>query len=461
MTPSQELACFAAQLHCADIPTGVLESAKRHLLDAIGLGVLGSAQPMPRNALAGILAMPGAAGSARVWGTATTLAAPYAALANGIACHAADFDDTHTVAIVHGSAILAPTLLALGEHHGSSGSDVLAAFVAGWEVAARIGIAARGTIHRQGYHTTSIAGVFGAAVAAGKLLGLSHEEMAHAMGLAGSQASGINEYQINGSSAKILHTGWAAHAGIVAAYLAKGGMTGPLTVLEGGAGILATHGLLADSDTAALTRGLGRDWEMSMVSIKPYPCCHFLHGFIDCALGLRRHGIAVGEIDEIEAIVPAVEVPFICEPAALRAHPVTPYIAKFSLPLTVAAALIDGAVDHKTFTSDYLRREDALTLAKRVRYRVAGPDETTFPTYYPGWLRMRLRDGRLLEERLDINRGSPGNPLSQDEVARKWRENADGVLPPAAIDELLAAVSSMERKPIAAVVRCLAAAAAH
>lgn len=455
MTPAQALSAFASGLRFEDLPPEVIDSAKRHVLDAIGVGLLGSAQAMPRNALSGISAIPGAAGSSRVWGTSATLAAPYAALANGIACHAADYDDTHTIAIVHGSAILTPTLLGLGEHLDAAGRDVLTAFVAGWEVAARIGMAARGTIHQRGYHTTSIAGVFGAAVAAGKLLGLSPEQMTHAMGLAGSQASGINEYQINGSSAKILHTGWAAHAGIAAAYLAKGGMTGPLTVLEGAAGIIATHGTLAGSDTGELAKALGQVWELTKVSIKPYPCCHFLHAFIDCALGLRAQDVAVDDIVEIEAIVPEIEVPFICEPAALRAHPVTPYIAKFSLPLTVAAALIDGTVDHRTFTAAYLKREDVLALARRVRYRVAGPDETTFPEYYPGWLRMRLHDGRVLEKRLDINRGSPGHPLTQDEVAKKARENAAFVLPPDAIDRLLEAMSSIERGPIRAVAECL------
>lgn len=444
MAYAETLARFVAGLRFEDLPPQVVECAKRHLLDAVGVGLLGAHQRMPRNALSGIAAVPGAAGRVQVWGTDRTLAAPYAAMANGIACHVLDFDDTHTAGIVHGSAILAPLLLALGEEHDLPGSHLLAAFVAGWEVAARVGVAARGTIHQRGYHTTSVAGVFGAAVAAGKALGHSQEQLMHAMGLAGSQAAGINEYQINGSSSKILHTGWAAYSGIMAAYLARAGMTGPLTVFEGAAGVLATHGDRQKAEPSDLVKDLGSVWETARVSIKPYPCCHFLHAFIDCALQLRRQGVDASAIEEIEAVVPEVEVPFICEPAALRARPVTAYIAKFSLPMTVSAAIIDGTVGHETFTDAYLARADVRELSSRVKYRVAAPGETTFPKYFPGWLRMRVRDGRMLEQRLDINRGAPENPLSRAAVEQKFRDNARGILSPLAMDSLMQAVASLE-----------------
>jgi|EndMetStandDraft_3_1072993.scaffolds.fasta_scaffold00737_15 2-methylcitrate dehydratase PrpD len=444
MSHTQTLARFVRGLCFEDLPPQVVDSAKRHLLDVVGVGLLGAQQLMPQNALRGIVVMPGSGGRVQVWGSDRTLAAPYAAMANGMACHVLDFDDTHTLGIVHGSAILAPLLLALGEDHDLSGSQLLTAFVAGWEVAARVGAAARGTIQQRGYHTTAIAGIFGAAAAAGKVLGHSEEQLVHAMGLAGSQAAGINEYQINGSSSKILHTGWAAYSGIVAAYLAGAGMTGPLTVFEGAAGILATHGDRQRSEPSELVKDLGSVWEITRVSIKPYPCCHFLHGFIDCALQLRRHGVSVSDIEEIEAVVPEVEVPFICEPAALRERPVTAYIAKFSLPLTVSAALIDGTIGHETFTDAYLARTDVRELSSRVKYRVAAPGETTFPKYYPGWLRMRVRDGRLLEQKLDINWGAPENPMSRDAVERKFRDNARGILSSRAIEGLLDAVASLD-----------------
>jgi 2-methylcitrate dehydratase PrpD len=436
---------FVAEQRIGTLSPLAVEHAKRHLIDAVGVGVLGSAQPMPRRALDGIVAIPGTPGNIPVWGSELTLTAPYAAMANGIACHALDFDDTHTEGIVHGSAILAPTVLALGTELQATGEQLITAFVVGWEVAARIGLAAQGSIHDRGYHTTSVAGVFGAAAAAGKLLGLPADRVVHALALAGSQACGINEYQSNGSSSKILHTGWAAHAGIVAAYLARAGMTGPLSIFEGSMGLLSVYGDAAKVVPAALTGGLGQRWEMTRVGIKPYPCCHFLHAFIDCAKALRTAGVKPDDITAIECIVPEIEVALVCEPLEFKRIPISPYAAKFSLPYAVAAALIDGEVSHRTFTAEGVTRPEALELAARVSYRIAAPEETTFPRYFPGWLKASLRDGSSLEERIDVNLGTPENPLSRLALDAKFRDNAAAVLPATQVEELLASLWSLER----------------
>jgi 2-methylcitrate dehydratase PrpD len=366
-------------------------------------------------------------------------------MANGMACHVLDFDDTHTAGIVHGSAILAPVVLCLGAELKASGGRMVEAFVLGWEVAARVGLAARGTIHDRGYHTTSIAGVFGAAAAAGKLLNLSESQMVHAIALAGSQASGINEYQANGSSSKILHTGWAAHAGIVAAYLARAGMTGPPSIFEGSMGLLKVYGDPHNLAPEQLAADLAERWEMTRVAIKPYPCCHFLHAFIDCARALKDKGITPADIAAIECIVPQIEVALVCEPLAAKRIPMSPYAAKFSLPYAVAAALIDGKVSHRTFTTEAVTRRQVLDLAARVNYRIAAPDETMFPRYFPGWFKATLQDGRCLEERIDVNLGTPENPLSRAALEAKFRDNATMVLPATQVETLLSQLWSLEQ----------------
>jgi 2-methylcitrate dehydratase PrpD len=446
MSHAQALGAFAARLRFEDLPPTVVEHAKRHLLDTLGVGLLGATQTMPRRALDAILAIPGSRGAIPVWGGSVGLTAPHAAMANGAACHVLDYDDTHTAGIVHGSAILTPVVLAMGEELDVTGAQLIAAFVAGWEVAARVGLAARGSIHHRGWHTTSVAGVFGATVAAAKLLGCSEEQLVHAIGLAGSQAFGINEYQTNGSSSKILHTGWAAHAGIVAAYLARADMTGPLTVFEGAMGLLAVYGDPDKVAPAELAAELGERWETTRVSIKPYPCCHFLHAFIDCARALRQRGVAPADIDHILCVVPEIEVALVCEPVALKRAPISPYAAKFSLPFAIAAALIDGEVGHRTFTDDSIARPDALSLAARVNYRVAAPGETTFPRYFPGQFTAVLRDGRAIEERLDVNWGTPENPMPREAVEAKFRDNACGLLPAEQVEALLQAVWSLEHR---------------
>jgi 2-methylcitrate dehydratase PrpD len=426
--PAATRAAFVASLRFDDLPAHVVLAAQRHMLDTLGVAIRGRAHANAQHALAAMSSVDGAAGRVAIWGSGARCSAPYAALVNGVAAHVLDYDDTHTDAIVHGSAILAPVVMALGEHLERHGRDAITAFVAGWEVAARIGLAARGSFHARGFHTTAIAGVFGAAAAAASMLRLGAAQTTHALGLAASEAAGINEYLSNGSSAKSLHAGWSAHAGLLAATLASAGMTGPASVFEGRDGLLRTHGERDTCDVDALAGDLGERWETTRVSIKPYPCCHFAHAFVDCIPGLARQGTTAANVASLECVVPDIEVPLICEPLAAKQRPATPYAAKFSLPFLLAARLVDGRVGHDTFAPDNLSREDLLAIASRVRYRRARPDETRFPATFPGWVEATLTDGRRIVERIDVNAGHPEHPLPGDALEAKFVDNVRDTL---------------------------------
>lgn len=451
------LARFSAGLRFADLPPQVVESARRHLLDTFGVAIRGRGHANASASLRAIEGVDGAAGGVAVWGAEGRLAAGYAAMANGIAAHVLDFDDTHTDSIVHGSAIIAPVAMALAESRGASGEDLVCAFVAGWEAAARVGLASRGTFHKRGFHTTSIAGIFGAATAAARLLGLDAERTAHAIGLAGSQASGINEYLSNSSSAKSVHTGWSAHAGILAATLAQSGMTGPMSVFEGRDGVLRAYGLPEACDAAALDAGLGTRWEATRISIKPYPCCHFAHAFVDCVGALLANGVAAADVRALHCVVPEIELPLICEPFGEKLAPATSYAAKFSLPFLLAARIADGRIDHRTFEAANLARKDLLELAARVTYRVAAPGETPFPRTFPGWVEATLADGTTRVERLDVNAGHPDNPLALEQVAAKFRDNAAAALGEAGVERAVSLVAALPASPPAEIARALAA----
>lgn len=442
--PSTRLAEFAATLRHDDIPAAAREAAARSLLDILGVGIRGRQHEVAARGLAGARALSRGEGTAIVWGTHERLQAGAAALANGIAAHVDDFDDTHSDAIVHGSAVIAPTVLALAAERQASGQDLLAAFVAGWEVAARVGLAARGSFHQRGFHTTSIAGIFGATAAAARLLGLTTAQTAHALGLAGSQAAGINEYLSNGSSSKTLHCGWSAQAAMVAATMAQAGMTGPMSVFEGRDGLLRAYGHPERCEPTALDKGLGSQWEVMRVSIKPYPCCHFAHAFVDCAGQLLARGVAVDQVRAIECVVHDLQVPLVCEPVADKLAPGTPYIAKFSLPFLVAARLLDGRIDHATFATGNLQREDIRALAHRVSYRVAAAGETRFPETFPGRIVVTLADGRQVEERLDVNLGHPDNPLTFAHVVAKFNDNTRVAL---GVDGAARVVDCIQRLP--------------
>ncbi len=446
MTHSQRISDFVEKLTLADIPENVRARARLHLIDTFGVAFRGSTQPHGVNALKAVSAMPGTGGKSVVWNTTgPMLRAAEAALVNGVAAHVLDYDDTHTDSILHGSTILAPTVFALGEELGASDADMLVAYVAGWEVGARIGTAAGGAFHERGFHSTGIAGTFAAAVAAAKLLKLDQQQMVYALGLAGSQTSGVAEYLTNGSASKCFHAGWSAHSGIMAAYLAKAGLTAPETIFEGRYGLYVTHGKPEQANIATVSADLGKSWEMLKVSIKPYPCCHFGHAFISCALMLHEEGIRPETVASIDCVVDPIEAALICVPLERKHEPKTPYEAKFSLPFMIAAALQDGTVGMPTFTPDNIKRPDLLALAKKVSYRDAKPGETTFPRYFPGWLTATLQDGRRIEKRLDINYGNPDNPLTEDDVRRKFNDNVAGVIPDAQAEKLLARLSTFGR----------------
>jgi 2-methylcitrate dehydratase PrpD len=455
-TLSGRLARFVAELDWEDLPGEVVSAAKRHLLDIVGVGIVGSRQEMARRALAGLRTMQGSAGPVRVWGTGETLATGHAALANGVSAHVLDYDDTHTQSITHGSAVLGPAVLALGEEVGATGRELITAFVAGWEVTARVGLAANGSFHQRGFHTTSVAGVFGATAAAAKLLKLSADETLNALGLTGSQVSGVSEYLSNGSSSKSFHAGWSAMSGIVAANLSRAGMTGPATVFEGRYGTFKTHGVESECDPALVAADLGTRWESTRISIKPYPCCHFAHAFIDCVLEMRRQGVASADVQSLHCVVPEIELPLICEPFQQKLKPDSAYAAKFSLPFLLAAALVDGRVDLRTFGAENIRRADLLELAGRVSYRVAQPGETTFPRYFPGWVEARLAGGGSLVQRLDVNRGNPDSPLEQSALEEKFKSNVEGVLDDAGAADLIAALARLDELRVTDIAALLA-----
>src|SRR5207247_1593456 len=268
-------------------------------------------------------------------------------LAERLAVFAADLDVTHA------SAVVLPAALSTGEAERVTGRAVLAAAVAGYEAITRIGLAVPGAFHARGWHATSTCGVFAAALAVGKVMGLDAKRLASAVGLAGSFASGVMEYLTDGSWSKRVHAGWAGHGGAIAATLARGGFGGPATILEGRFGLYAT--MLGRAPDLAPFETLGREWETLAVGYKPFPCCHLLHAYLDCALALGgEHRLAPEAIAEVECRVPAGEVPIIGEPRHAKLEPRTSYAAQFSLPYTVAAALVDGRVRLDTFPRERL-----------------------------------------------------------------------------------------------------------
>jgi 2-methylcitrate dehydratase PrpD len=442
-TASQILAEFAAHLRFEDLPAAAVAKVKLHVLDFLGVALAGKVHDFGAAILSTCAAMGGEPTCALI-GSGERMPAVWAALANGTFGHGLDFDDTHSESVVHVSTSVVPAALAACEEGRRSGSDFLLAVTLGMEANVRIGLVARGGFHDRGFHPTGVCGTFAAALLAAKVLGLGAEGLADALGLANSQAAGSLEFLTDGSWAKRMHGGWAAHSGLVAARLAAAGFSGPAGALDGRFGLYRSHLGEAGWDLKRLTSDLGTRWELLNTALKPYPCCHYNHAFADCAASLRtQHGLRAAEIDSIECLLSAREVPIVCEPESTKRTPQNDYDAKFSLPYAVASILVRGHLDVDDFTDAAIRDPAVLALAQRVSY--AEDPQSDFPARFPGWIRIRLNDGRLLEHREPINRGSAENPLSQDDVRAKFRRNALRALPPAQVDTIIECIGDLEK----------------
>jgi 2-methylcitrate dehydratase PrpD len=433
MTLAEHLSAFAARLSFEDVPPSVVASVRLRVLDLIGLALAATGQDFAAGLGHMLDGWGGGPAGCTVVGGKLAVPAPLAVLANGTLAHGLDFDDTHAASITHASAVVLPVVLAVGESEAIDGRRTVTAAVTGYEAIARLGMAAPGAFHARGWHATAACGPFAAALAAGKLLELGPPQLTAALGLAGSFASGVQEFLADGSWSKRVHPGWAGHGGLIAATLARGGFSGPATILEGRFGFYSTF--LGAAPDARVFATLGREWETLRIGFKPYPCCHYLHAFVDCALNLRQtHRLRPDSIETVECRVAAQEVPIVCEPRVVKLRPRTPYDAKFSLPYAVAAALLDGRVGIETFEAERLADERLSDLAARVTSTI-DPD-SRFPEGFPGWIRLRLRDGRVLEAREPDGRGGPARPLTPQAIVDKFRDNASRTLPASRVGEI-------------------------
>jgi 2-methylcitrate dehydratase PrpD len=415
------LAAFCRRVTWESLPREVREKARLHALDTLGLALASHAQAYAAPSLAGIAAAAGA-GECTVIGDERRLAPRDAAFANGLLMHGLDYDDTHPASIVHPSVVGLPAALAIGEHCDTSWNDVLAAYVIGVESAIRIGAAAQGGFHHAGFHATGIVSHFGAALAAGKLLGLSEDQLVAVQGIAASTASGVQVFLEEGAWSKRLHPGWGALAGITAAHLARYGFVAPTRPYEGRFGLFESHLHGGTADQGNIIEGLGEEWRFLETAIKPYPVCHFIHGCLEAALEL--HGtFSLSDLDQVMVALPAETLPIVAEPAAAKQHAASEYEAKFSAQFVVAKALLLGRFGLAELTPDALSDPATQSLAMKVLCR-ADP-QAQFPQYYSGSVTIVLKDGRELHRRVPINKGAGPRALSAQDIEAKFLANAN------------------------------------
>lgn len=421
LSAAQTIAAFSANFRLDDVPAPVIQRAKLHILDGLGLGLAANAQEFGQRSAAGVVAM--GEGTCAVIGRRERLPVRDAAMLNAILIHGLDFDDTHLASIIHPTCTALPVALSLGEHLGASGADLLAAFLAGAETGIRIGGAVDGGFHHVGFHATGVVSHFASAVTAGRLLGLDAAQITAAQGITGSTASGIQVFLEEGAWTKRFHPGWGAVAGITAAYLTQHGFKGPTRPYEGRFGLFDTHlqEHAADVKMAELTQDLGTAWRFGDTALKPYPVCHFVHGCADAAIELHRE-LAGARIVSVDAYLPQPTLHIIAEPAEAKERPTTDYEAKFSAQFVTAYCLLHGRFGLPDLLPEALADAEVCDLATRVTCH-ADPD-SRFPTYFSGGVTVRLADGRVLTRHIAVNSGAGERAMSADAVADKFMASA-------------------------------------
>jgi len=422
-TAARTLARYAVNAQHADIPAAARHEATRSLLNWLGCAVGGSRHPAVDKALAALLPF-AASDQCTVLGRRERTDALHAALINGLSAHVLDFDDTHLRTLLHPSVPVVSALLALGESQPVSGRDFLLAFIVGVEIECRIANAIW-FAHNSHWYITGTAGVFGAAAAIARVLGLDEDQTTHALGIAGAQSAGTRE--MAGTMTKALIHGRAAQNGLLAALLAQQGFTAAETSLEGPHGF--ANVLAPERDLAALTAGLGTTYEILSNSYKPFACGVVAHPVIDACIQLRnKNKLKVADIEAIALRVSprALELTGIKEPPnGLK--------SKWSIYHSAAVALVDGAAGEHQYSDKRVNAPEVRAL----RARISATTDAQL-TEIAADVTVKLKNGSALEKRIDRVVGSAENPMSDRDLEMKVRGLAQGVLPAMQTDAMIA-----------------------
>lgn len=451
MNATKRLARFALDLDYKNIPAAVIDRAKACILDTFAVSLYGSTKPWSR-IVVDFVRNSGNRGGSTIFGANWQAQAAQATLANGVMAHAFELDNVRQPgAGVHPGATAFLPAFAMAEEKRSDGKSLLAAFVAACEVMSRIGVAAGNSLERRGFHAPGLTGTFGAAVAAGRLLGLDEKKMVNALGIAGSYSGGLIEFSRcqEGAMVKRLHLGKAGEGGVTAAQLASRGFAGPESILEGKFGFCRTF---SDSPKLSyLTHGLGKTFESLNIGIKRCACHINAHAPIEALQQLQQQNhfdpedireIVVGGIEKL------VTHHAIYQPKDLM-------MAQYSIPFCVALSVYFDPTDPESFDENKLKDKKILALMRKVRLKVDHEIEQK------GWDRAARVTVALANKQRPTTlvihfKGTPKNPMSQSEVEEKARKLTRPVLPERQLKQLVEAVNTLEKvEDVSRLTQCL------
>ena len=431
-TASTLLADHFVTIPARDLPPKLIADAKTLVADYLGVAIAGS-QTDSGAIAARFASETGGKPEAALIGHAGRVPAVHAAFANAISSHSIELDDVDVLALFHFSPPVVSAALAVAEREKSSGADFIAAVALGCEMMARASAAANNSLRDRGYHTTPTCGVFGATIAAARLLKLDRDQVVAALGLAGAQASGLME-MYGPSMQKRFNPGPAARNGVTAALMAKLGFTGAATIFGGERGFL--RAFTDKSDIGQLTAELGKDYPVYM-EYKAYSCARPIHNAIDCALNIRK------QLKEPVANVSAITMQR--HPAWAHYHlntrPKTYHEAQVSLPYSTAVALLEGNALLPQYQDEKLNDPEILRLSQMIK---VVPDDS-LPRGVSCLMTLKTKGGAELKSQVDHPRGSIENPMSAEDMSNKAHMLGDDIVGRTAMDALIERVSNVEK----------------
>lgn len=439
---SRKIAEFITNARFEDIPPEAVTRVKNSFLDTLGIALGGMVEAAPGILLEYVRDQGGTPSATVLAGNYRTNA-PNAALVNGTAADIVGWSDISVIQMTHPSVSICPAVWAMGEQVRATGRDALLAHIIGVEVADKLGAGIKPGFQLKGWHPLAVLNTFGAAAAAGKLLGLDADRMGHALGIAGAEASGMRV--VMGSMSKAYGAGRSARDGIICALLSARGYTGPHDVIEGRDGFLQTFGDGASG--AGILENLGNPFEFISpgITLKKFPACTRSHNGIQGTLDLRkRHNIRPDDVESVECLVTPAVVDYL-----KFSSPTSKFQAKYSMEFCVATAIRDGRVVIPSFTDEKVTDPGLLSLMKKVRMSVW--DEYAKFGYNPPHapygclIRIKLKNGEVVSQQVDQGPWEPQTPPSWDDLVEKFRANAEMVLPGPVVNQVIDMVARLEQ----------------
>ena len=441
---TEKFANFCEELRYEDLPHDVIKRTKLLILDTVGIIIRARHDAESTSSLvSAIERLEMSNGSCQVFSDNKSYSPSAAALLNGTLAHSLDFDDTHAEASLHSSAPILAAALAAAEMNKSSGQQLITACVVGYEIQIRLGLAGGSSAHyKKGFHPSATCGIFGAAAAAGYLMGLNKDQYISAFGIALSQSAGSMQFLTDGAWTKRSHVGQAAQNGLSCAIMAAEGFKGPSKAFEGKWGYL--HSYASGGDMEKAIDGLGKKFETLNLGVKPYPSCRYSHAAIDGIIELKNElGFSTAELDDIDIGLSETALNIIGYPLSDKQNPKSVVDGQFSMPFCAAVTVKSGGLKWDDY-KNHLNDSDTLSLCNKIKVSPDKDAEECCPEYMSAKVKVVVK-GKKYEKFVKIPKGEPENFMEDSEFISKFRSLTEPYLSNEKIDQLTSSMLKLDQ----------------